>query len=81
MWGRFEFNSSNTWWTFRIFFSFSAWGRGRVRGARKGSVSFILKIPRGGGLPGEGAGGGQGTGISRGGGAKGPTYLFGGRGG
>ena len=44
-----------TWWTFRIFFIFSAWGSGRgsLR-RREGGVDFFIENPRGGGSPGEG---------------------------
>ena len=61
------------WWTFRIFFIFSARGRGRgVRGAKRGGGGrFLLKIPRVG-VPGRGGAEGLGASLRgiRGGGAK-----------
>ena len=49
----------STWRTFRIFFIFSARGRGRESPRRQegGRGRFLLKIPGGGVLPGEAAGG------------------------
>ena len=52
-----------TWWTFRIFIIFfcSGEGKGAVRGVgRRGGGRFFIENPRGGGLPGGGAGGGEG---------------------
>ena len=48
----------SAWWTFRIFFFFgSGRGRGSPRRQEGGGVGFLLKIPGGGVLPGEGGGG------------------------
>ena len=49
------------WWTFRMFFIFSARGRGREGPRRrKGGGDFLWKIPGGGGLPGGGGRGARG---------------------
>ena len=55
----------NTWWTFRIFFIFSARGRGRGSPrCREGGRGFCMENPRRGGVSPEwvGAGGGRGAG-------------------
>ena len=57
-----------TWWTFRIFFIFSARGSLGRQGGRGGR--FFIEIPGGGGLPG---GGGRGRG-----GREGVCKAFGG---
>ena len=51
-----------SWWTFRIFFIFSARGRGRGSPLRQegAGVGFLLKIPGGGGVFSHEGGGGAG---------------------
>ena len=56
---------SSPWWTFRIFFIFSAPGMGRGSPERQGGrgVGFLSKVPGGGGgSPRGGVGGGEGAG-------------------
>ena len=72
-----------TWWTFQIFFIFSA--RGRGRGSPKcregGGGGFFIENPRrGGGLPGVGAGGARGREGACGNlGGVGKIFFLGGR--
>ena len=68
-----------SWWTFRIFFIFSARGRGRGRrGDRERGVQFFIESPRGaGGLPrGERGGRGAGRVSAENLGGRGPNIFF-----
>ena len=57
------------WWTFRIFFIFSARGRGRGSPGRQGGGGvgfFVEKSQEGGGVSQEGGGGPRGPRVSAG---------------
>ena len=74
-----DFGKNGTWWTFRIFFIFSSWGRGGVvRGAKEGGGGGFIENPKEGVSQEMEGGEGKGWGVVCGeffwgGGAK---YIF-----